>query len=706
MNNHSAVDRVQKRDGRIQPFEEAKIAAAVAKALQATGISDDDTARDLAGEVARRVQADFQGRIPRVEDVQDRVELILMERGFAETAKAYILYRRERHEVRALKQFIGVEDDLKLGVNAVSVLKRRYLMRNDRGEVIETPSQMFARVAAAVARPDAIYDPGADLRAVADEFQSVMTSLHFLPNSPTLMNAGAEMGQLSACFVLPVEDSMTGIFETLKHMALIHQSGGGTGFSFSRLRPKGDIVKSTSGIASGPVSFMSIYDAATDVVKQGGRRRGANMGILRVDHPDIIEFVTAKSDPRRLVNFNISVGATDAFMEAVKSDGQYDLLNPRNGNPVKKMRAREVFDLLVTMAWQTGDPGLAFLDAINRANPTPALGDIESTNPCGEVPLLPFESCNLASINLAACVSENGIDYDKLRRLIQVGVHFLDNVVDETRFPLAQIEEITRFGNRKIGLGVMGFADLLIALGVPYDTEEAVATGERIMSFVLDEARRASVELARRRGVFPNYEQSIWKRQGVPLRNATVTSVAPTGTISIIAGCSSGIEPLFGVAYVREVLEGTRLLEVNPAFEQAARRRGFYSSELMMDIARRGSIRDVAAVPDDVKRLFVTSMDIAPEWHVRMQAAFQKHCDNAVAKTVNLPEHATPEDVRRVYMLAYELGCKGITVYRYGSKPEQVLYMGSKLEQELGKATGVTADSEYDGGCPSGTCPF
>lgn len=706
MNNDSAVDRVRKRDGRIQPFEEAKIAAAIEKALQATGVPNGDTARDLAGEVARRVQADFRGRIPRVEDVQDRVELVLMERGFAETAKAYILYRRERHEVRALKQFIGVEDDLKLGVNAVSVLKRRYLMRNDRGEVIETPSQMFARVATAVARPDAIYDPGADLSAVADGFQSVMTSLQFLPNSPTLMNAGTEMGQLSACFVLPVEDSMTGIFETLKHMALIHQSGGGTGFSFSRLRPKGDVVRSTSGIASGPVSFMSIYDAATDVVKQGGRRRGANMGVLRVDHPDIIEFVTAKSDPRRLVNFNISVGVTDAFMEAVRSDGEYELLNPRSGNPVQRVRAREVFDLIVTMAWQTGDPGLAFLDTINRANPTPDLGGIESTNPCGEVPLLPYESCNLASINLAACVKENTIDYDKLRRIVQLGVHFLDNVIDETKFPLAQIEQITRFGNRKIGLGVMGFADLLVALGIPYDTEEAVATGERIMSSVLDEARRASVELAGRRGVFPNYERSIWKQQGIPLRNATVTSVAPTGTISIIAGCSSGIEPLFGVAYVREVLEGTRLLEVNPAFEQAARRRGFYSSELMMDIARRGSLRDVAAVPDDVKRLFVTSMDIAPEWHVRMQAAFQKHCDNAVAKTVNLPEHATTEDVRRIYLLAYELGCKGITVYRYGSKPEQVLYTGSKLEQELGKAAAITADSEYDGGCPSGACPF
>lgn len=699
------VEKVQKRDGRIQCFEQDKISGAIAKALAAVGTADGDTARRLAERVTERVAEHFAGRVPRVEDVQDEVELVLMEGGFADAAKAYILYRRERSEVRALKQFIGVEDDLKLSVNAASVLKRRYLRKNENGEVVETPSQMLRRVATAVARPDALYDSSADLQAVADEFYSVMSTLEFMPNSPTLMNAGTELGQLAACFVLPVEDSMTGIFESLKDMAIIHQSGGGTGFSFSRLRPKGDIVKSTSGVASGPISFMTIYDAATDVVKQGGRRRGANMGILRVDHPDIIEFVTCKSEPGRLSNFNISVGVTDAFMQAVLKDADYDLLNPRDGKPVKRISAREVFDLIVTMAWQAGDPGLAFLDEINRANPTPDLGPIESTNPCGEVPLLPYESCNLASINLGKLVQESALNYDRLEHLVRTGIHFLDNVVDATRFPLEPIERATR-GNRKIGLGVMGFADMLIDLGIPYDSEEAVQTAERVMSFILEVARKTSEELAGRRGTFPNYEHSIWQAQGMRLRNATVTSVAPTGTISIIASCSSGIEPLFAIAYVREVLEGTRLLEVNPTFERLARQRGFHSHELILEIARRGSIQGMDAVPEDLQRLFVTSMDIAPEWHVRMQDAFQRHCDNAVAKTVNLPQEATPEDVRRIYMMAYELKCKGITVYRYGSKPQQVLYVGSKLEKELGKAEHVRAESEYDGGCPSGACPF
>lgn len=705
MQESVSIGKVQKRDGRLQDFDQTKIANAIAKAFAATRQPNGDLAADLAAQVTQRVAQRFENRIPRVEDVQDEVERVLMERGYADVAKAYILYRRERSEVRALKQFIGVEDDLKLSVNATSVLKRRYLHKNDKGEVVETPSQMLQRVAAAVARPDAIYDPSANLQEVAQEFYSVMASLEFLPNSPTLMNAGLELGQLSACFVLPVDDSMGGIFETLKNMALIHQSGGGTGFSFSRLRPKGDIVKTTSGIASGPISFMTIYDSATDVVKQGGRRRGANMGILRVDHPDIIEFITSKSDSRRLSNFNISVGVTDAFMQAVVRGENYDLVNPRNGQVVKRLPAREVFDLIVMMAWQTGDPGLAFLDQINRANPTPAVGKIESTNPCGEVPLLPYESCNLASINLGRLVQDSVLNRDRLRHLVHVGVHFLDNVIDATRFPLKEIEEVTR-ANRKIGLGVMGFADMLIAMGIPYDSEEAIATGEEVMSFILREAREASARLAEQRGTFPNYDKSIWKEQGLKLRNATVTSVAPTGTISIIASCSSGIEPLFAIAYVREVMEGTALPEVNPVFERLAKQRGFYSRELMLEIARRGSIQGMDEVPEDIQRLFVTSMDIAPEWHVRMQAAFQRHCDNAVAKTVNLPEEATPEDVRRIYMMAYELGCKGITVYRYGSKPEQVLYVGSKLEKELGRAEHVSAESEYDGGCPTGNCPF
>lgn len=696
------MQKVQKRDGRIQDFDTVKIAAAIEKAFAAVGQADGAVADELAREVELNVAERFDDRIPRVEDVQDAVERMLMERGYPDVAKAYILYRRRRTEVRALKRFIGVEDDLKLTVNAAGVLKRRYLLKNDKGEVIETPSQMLRRVADAVARPDSIYDPAVDLAGTSDEFYSAMRELEFLPNSPCLMNAGTEMGQLAACFVLPVEDSMPGIFGSLRDMAIIHQSGGGTGFSFSRLRPKGDIVKSTSGIASGPVSFMTIYDAATEVVKQGGRRRGANMGILRVDHPDIMEFITCKSDPGMLRNFNISVGATDAFMQAIESGSDYDLLNPRSGEPVKTISAREVFDLIVTMAWQTGDPGLAFIDEINRTNPTPDIGTIESTNPCGEVPLLPYESCNLASVNLGRMVNDSAVDFDKLRQRVRTGVHFLDNVVDATRFPLKQIEEMTR-GNRKIGLGVMGFADMLIELGIPYDSEEAIRTADKVMSFIMDEARKASAELAAKRGTFPNFDRSIWKAQNPALRNATVTSVAPTGTISIIAGCSSGIEPLFAVAYVRQVLEGTRMMEANPAFEKIARERGFYSEDLMLEIAHHGSLRQIGGIPEDVKRLFVTSMDIAPEWHVRMQAAFQQHCDNAVAKTVNLPKEATREDVRRIYMLAYKLKCKGITVYRYGSKPEQVLYVGGIPEQPESQ---VSVDSEFTGGCPTGSCGF
>ncbi|MCX8053352.1 MAG: vitamin B12-dependent ribonucleotide reductase [Armatimonadetes bacterium] len=700
-----AIAQVQKRDGRIQPFEKSKIASAIHRAFNAVGQQNGSIASELADQVVAYLEREFPDRTPRVEDIQDVVERVLMERGYPEVAKDYILYRRERSEIRELKRFIGVADDLKLTVNAASVLKRRYLLKNDRGEVIETPSEMFRRVADCVAQADKLYDASADVSKTADEFYAAMSALEFLPNSPTLMNAGTKLGQLSACFVLPVEDSMEGIFETLKEMALIHQSGGGTGFSFSRIRPKGDVVRTTSGIASGPVSFMSIYDAATDVVKQGGRRRGANMAILRVDHPDIIEFITSKSDPNSLRNFNISVGVTDAFMDAVLNDRSYDLINPRDGSVAKSISAREVFDLIVTMAWQTGDPGLAFLDEINRANPTPQLGEIESTNPCGEVPLLPYESCNLASINLGRLVQDGALNYAKLQQLVHMGVHFLDNVIDQTHFPLDQIARLTR-GNRKIGLGVMGFADMLVQMGIPYDSEEAIRTADEIMAFVLNEARKASIDLASKRGTFPNYEKSIYPALNMPLRNATVTSVAPTGTISIIASCSSGIEPLFAVAYVREVLEGTRLLEVNPTFERMAKRRGIHSRELMLEIAKRGSVRELEEVPEDMRRLFVTSMDIAPEWHVRMQAAFQRHCDNAVAKTVNLPREATPEDVRRIYLMAYELKCKGITVYRYGSKPEQVLYVGPVLERELGKGDHVAAASEYDGSCPAGTCGF
>ncbi|MFQ5801110.1 MAG: adenosylcobalamin-dependent ribonucleoside-diphosphate reductase, partial [Candidatus Hydrothermarchaeales archaeon] len=506
------------------------------------------------------------------------------------------------------------------------------------------------------------------------------------------------------CFVIPVGDSISGIFEAVKDMALIHQSGGGTGFSFSRLRPRGDVVKSTRGIASGPVSFMKVFDAATDVIKQGGRRRGANMGILRVDHPDIIEFITAKEKEGILTNFNISAGVTDEFMKAVEKDEEYSLVNPRTGAVIKELRARDVFDLIATMAWRTGDPGIVFLDRINRANPTPLVGEIESTNPCGEQPLLAYESCNLGSINLSKMVKDGRIDYEKLESTIKHCVRFLDNVIDASRFPLKEIERMTK-ANRKIGLGIMGFAEMLIQLGVPYDSDEAVTTGKKLMKFIGEKAIVASVELGEEKGSFPNFPGSIWEKRGYKhMRNATLTTIAPTGTISIIANTTSGIEPLFAVSFIRNVMEGTKLLEVNPLFEGVAKEHGFYSKDLMIKLAKVGSPKDLSEIPDDTKRLFVTALDIAPEWHVKMQAAFQKHVDNAVSKTVNLPRDATIEDVRRIYLLAYKLGCKGITVYRYGSKTEQVLsirpaYIKEEMEEEH-----IMAESEFAGGCPTGEC--
>ncbi|MEM2635125.1 MAG: vitamin B12-dependent ribonucleotide reductase, partial [Nitrososphaerales archaeon] len=565
---------------------------------------------------------------------------------------------------------------------------------------------MFYRVAKAIAAAESLYGRANEVSKFEEEFYRVMRNLEFIPNSPTLMNAGTEIGQLSACFVLPVEDSIKGIFDAIKYMALIHQSGGGTGFSFSNIRPRGDIVKSTRGVASGPVSFMRIFDAATEVIKQGGKRRGANMAVLSVDHPDIIEFITAKSRVGVLNNFNISVAVTDEFMEKVFKGEDYNLINPRNKEVVGKLNANEVFNLMATMAWATGDPGIIFIDEINRHNPTPSLGRIESTNPCGEQPLLPYESCNLGSINLAKMVKYGKLDWDRLRDVVRIGVRMLDDVIDVNKYPLPQIEEITK-GNRKIGLGVMGFADMLIQLGVKYDSNEGLEWAERVMKFISDEARKISVELAEEKGSFPNFEKSIWKEKGYKaMRNATLTTIAPTGSISIIAGCTSGIEPIFAISFIRNVLEGTKLLEVNPYFEAIAKERGFYSEELMREIAKKGSIQDIKGIPDDVKNLFVTAFDIAPEWHVKMQAAFQKYVDNAVSKTVNLPREASIEDVKRIFILAYKLKCKGITVYRYGSKPEQVLYIGSELRRERGETLEfVGADSEYAGGCPiSGVC--
>lgn len=702
-------NKIRKRDGSLVDFDEKKIKTAVFRAGLEV-IKEEGRSREIAETVGKsvveKVALLYKDKIPSVENIQDLVEQVLIERGYASVARSYILYREEHKDIREAKVIFGVKDDLKLPLNTLLVLKRRYLLKDDERRVIETPKELFQRVARYISQAEAHFSSTHKKEEVERAFFEMMSRLEFLPNSPTLMNAGTSLGQLSACFVLPVEDSMEGIFGSLKNMAIIHQTGGGTGFDFSRLRPKGDLVSTTKGEASGPVSFMGIYNHATGIIVQGGRRRGANMGILRCDHPDIVEFVEAKLDENAFQNFNLSVAVTEAFMEAVKRKENFDLVSPRTKERVKSIRAVALFDLIVYAAWKSGDPGLVFLDEINRHNPTPQVGRIEATNPCGEIPLLPYESCNLGSIDLAKFVEDGSLQWDRLKERIWWGVRFLDDVIEVNKYPFPQIQDIT-FSNRKIGLGVMGFADVLIKLGVPYTSQKAVRLAEEVMRFFHQESRKASESLAQERGVFPHYERSIYPKKNIPLRNATVNTVAPTGTISIVAGCSSGIEPLFALSFVRNVMSGTKLFETHPLFERELHRRGLYSRELMAEIGKVGSIQNLKELPKELKHIFITSFDVPPEQHLRIQAAFQRYTDNSVSKTINLPSDATVEDVRAIYLMAYDLKCKGITIYRYGTKKEQVLSFDSQVGEERREDVPfIAAEAEYSGGCHHRLCPF
>jgi ribonucleoside-diphosphate reductase alpha chain len=691
------IKKIRKRTGETEGFDSSKIRNAIEKAMKSVGELDEKGSGKITDEVVAGLNNEagkfYQGT-PGVEDIQDAVEEALSRnKKFERTAKAYMLYRRARGQARELRSFFGIREDIKFGVNAIRVLQERYLLKNNEGKIVESPTGMLKRVARAIA---AVEPNGKDKPKWEEKFFGMMKNLEFLPNSPTLMNAGTSLGQLSACFVLPIEDSLEKIFDSLKMMAMIQQTGGGTGFSFSHIRPKGDMVRSTKGIASGPVSFMNIFNTATEIIKQGGKRRGANMGILHVSHPDIIEFIISKQKEKNLSNFNISVSVDDKFMEAVQKNKEHELISPRTGRVVKKMSARVLFEMICEAAWRTGDPGLLFADEANRHNQVPGVGKLEATNPCGEVWLLPYESCNLGSINLTKVVREGRIDYKKLKEIVWSSVRFLDNVVDANKYSSAELEKMA-LGNRRIGLGVMGFAEMLIMMEVPYESEKALRIAEELMDFVNEEAHLASQELGKERGNFPNFDKSAWEGKVKNMRNCACTTIAPTGTISIIAGCSSGIEPLFALAFEREVLSGKHLFETNKYLESELLRNNRHSDELLRKIGRQGNLKGIK-LSGKLKSLFKTSLEIPLEQHIKMQAAFQRFTDNAVSKTINLPKDAMPKDIEKAYLQAFQMKCKGITIYRYGSKSEQVLYLGE------GKKTSK-ATSEYAGGsCVGSVC--
>ncbi len=692
------VLKIKKRDGRIVAFDRQKIIKAIELSGHDTGEYDTDVAIKIAEKVMDKLAQKFKkGDIPTVEEVQDIVEPTIAEAGFFATAKHFIIYRQEHAKIREVQKVLGVPDDMGLPINSLRVLEARYLRRDESRNLIETPKKLFQRVAKTIAGPEVKWGGQKRVDKYREEFYQMMVKREIIPNSPTLMNAGTGSGQLSACFVIPVPDDMGGIFDAVKAAALIHQTGGGTGFSFTRLRPKGDVVGSTGGVASGPVSFMRVFNMATEVIKQGGKRRGANMGILRIDHPDILEFITCKEDMISITNFNISVAITEKFMEAVEKNEDYDLINPKTGKMASKLNARMVFDMIILNAWKNGDPGVIFIDRINRDNPTAHIAEIEATNPCGEQPLMPYDSCNLGSINLVQTLRQkNGgvweFDWKKLESITRLATRFLDNVIEANNFPLPEIDKIVR-ENRTIGLGIMGWADVLVDLKIPYNSDEAVRLAERVMKFITDCGRDESVRLGKTRGSFKNFKGSSWQKKGFKyMRNRTVTTIAPTGTIGLIADCSQGIEPIFALAHLRKSSLsaqenlGDEMLYTYQKFENELRKRGLYTDELMAEVAKTGSIGHLNhGLPDDLKNTFVTAHEISPIWHLKMQAAFQKYTDNAVSKTVNFPKEATTHEVEEVYMLAFKLGCKGVTIYRDASRPTQVLNLditGKKKKKE------------------------
>ena len=668
-----AVEKVKKRDGSIVDFDHSKITKAIYRATQAMGGTDDELSRALSRKITAKVEEIYPNVIPSVEDIQDTVERVLIEENHVQTAKAYILYREKQKRIREAKQqLVGHVVDKRFTLNALKILKERLLIKKEDGS-LETPEEMFRRVASNVAKADKSYNASAEeIKETENKFFDLLNNLNFLPNSPCLMNAGTKLQQLISCYALPIEDSTESIYTTLKNAAIIHRTGSGTGFSFSKLRPKEDIVDESNGNSAGPIPFMHVYDKSTAVMKRTGLKRGANMAILKVDHPNILDFITAKENPKHLRNFNISVGITKEFMDALENRRRYSLINPRTGEETRKLPAKEVFDLIATMAWKNGEPGVVFLDKINEKNPISDDSVIETTSACGEVPLEAYEACPLGSINLSKMVNGGRVNLTLLRDTVWQAIHFLDNMIDMNKFTLKEIEKKTK-DNRKLGLGVMGFADMLYQLAIPYNSEEAVKVAERIMKFIRDEARLASEDLAKKRGVFPNFEKSKFQKRELKQRNATVTAVAPTGTISLIADCSSGIEPNFALTYIKKIVGADELLYVNTYLKEELLKRGIYSQELMKEIATAGSLQSFLDLSSEIRKVFVISHEVPAEYHVLVQAALQKYCDNAVSKSVNLKYTSSKEDVVKTFKLAYKLDCKGITIYRDKSRDDQIL---------------------------------